>query len=221
MSRRAPTLPPPPPPVHIRTWPDDQALLADRAGILGWLVGRSMGFARLAQFLLLVAGVQFGWLMAGQALRALAEEVVDPLGMIMGGLLAAFGLGVMTAAGIVLGLLLRRDGAMRSLTRQWAALASDPVRDARLRLPGVSLCWLLISFLVGAFGLWLSLDTPATARQGQDTYAEVVYLMGAGTLFWIAGLIGVTKAVGHYRWAVRLVTAKISPGDPAGVAPAG
>lgn len=196
-------------------------MLADRAGILGWLVGRGMGLARLAQFLLLVAGVQFGWLMAGQALRALVEEIVDPIGLIMGGLIAAFGFGVMTAAGIVLGLLLRRDGAMRALTRQWAALGSDPVRDARLRLPGVSLCWLLTSFLVGAFGLWLSLEAPATARRGQDTYADVVYLMGAGTLFWIAGLIGVTKAVTHYRWAVRLATVKTPPGDPAGPVPTG
>ncbi|MFE3251444.1 hypothetical protein [Streptomyces sp. NPDC059209] len=211
MSRRTPALPPPPPPVHIRGWPDDQAMLADRAGILGWLVGRSMGFARLAQFLLLVAGAQFGWLMVGGALKALDDEAVDPLGVIMGGLLAAFGLGAMTAAGIVLGLLLRRDHAMRGLTRQWAALASDPLRDARLRLPGVSLCWLLTSFLTGAFGLWLALDTPASARRGQDTYAEVVYLMGAGTLFWIAGLIGVTKALTHYRWAVRLVTARTTP----------
>ncbi|MET4924643.1 hypothetical protein P3L51_20180 [Streptomyces sp. PSRA5] len=206
MSRRSSPLPPPPPPVHIRTWPDEQALLAERATVLGWLVGRGMGPARLAQFLLLVAGVEFGWLMAGGGLDGLAGEDIDPITLILGAVLAAFGLGVMTAAGIVLGLLLRRDVAMYRLTRQWAALTSDPVGDPRLRLPGVSLCWLLISLLVGVAGLWLSLETPATARRGEDTYMEVAYVMGAGALLWIAGLIGVTKAVTHYRWAVRLLT---------------
>ncbi|WP_405795610.1 hypothetical protein [Streptomyces sp. NBC_01506] len=216
MSRRAASLPPPPPPVHIRTWPDDTAMLTDRAGVLGWLVGRSMGPARLTQYVLLVVGVQFGWLMAGGALRALADEgTADPLALPLIALLAAFGLGAMTACGIVLGLLLRRDGAMRRLIHQWAALASDPVRDARLRLPVVSLCWLLVSFLAGAFGLWLALETPASARRGEDTYADVTYFMGAGTLFWIAGLIGATKAVAHYRWAVRLTTAKTTASAPA------
>lgn len=193
-------------------------MLADRAGILGWLVGRSMGYARLAQFLLLVAAVQFGWLIVGEVLRTLDKGMPDPFSLMLGAFLAAFGLGVMTAAGIVLGLLLRRDAAMRRLTHQWAALGSDPVGDARLRLPGVSLCWLLISFLAGAFGLWLAVETPATARRGEDTYAEVAYVIGAGTLFWIAGLIGVTKAVAHYRWAVRLVAAKVPRRreDPAG-----
>lgn len=201
-------LPPSPPPVHLRTWPDAEALLADRAGILGWLVKHSMGPARFIQFLLLVVGVQFGWLMAGEALKALDEGAGDPVGVLLGAVLAAFGLGVMTAAGIVLFLLVRRDGAMRRLTHEWAALAGDPVRDARLRLPGMSLCWLLVSLLAGAFGLWLALETPANARRGQDTYTEVAYVIGAGTLFWIAGLIGVAKAVAHYRWAVRLAAAK-------------
>ncbi|MFC8075145.1 hypothetical protein ACFUN8_06365 [Streptomyces sp. NPDC057307] len=207
MSRRSSPLPPPPPPVHIRTWPDEQALLAERARILDWLVGHGMGPARLTQFLLLVGGMEFGWLMAGGGLQGMIVEDVDPITLIFGVLLAAFGLGVLTAAGIVLGLLLRRDVAMHRLTRQWAALASDPVGDRRLRLPGVSLCWLLISFLVGVLGLWLSLETPASARRGEDTYGEVAYVMGAGALLWIGGLIGVTKAVTHYRWAVRLLAA--------------
>jgi len=31
-----------------------------------------------------------------------------------------------------------------------------------------------------------------------------VLLMGLGTILWLTGLIGAAKAVGHYRWAVRL-----------------
>ncbi|MEV8409551.1 hypothetical protein AB0R12_28285 [Streptomyces niveus] len=207
MSRRPSPLPPPPPPVHIRAWPDEGAMLAERATILDWLVRRGMGPTRLTQFLLLVVGVEFGWLMAGEALVVLVEVGVDVITAGLGVVLVALGLGVMTAAGIVLGLLLRQDVAMYRLTRQWAALASDPAGDARLRLPGLSLCWLLISFVAGALGLWLSLETPASARRGEDTYMEVAYVMGAGVLLWIAGLIGVTKAVTHYRWAVRLVAA--------------
>ncbi|MEV8423563.1 hypothetical protein [Streptomyces niveus] len=207
MSRRPSPLPPPPPPVHIRAWPDEGAMLAERATILDWLVRRGMGPTRLTQFLLLVVGVEFGWLMAGEALVVLVEVGVDVITAGLGVVLVALGLGVMTAAGIVLGLLLRQDVAMYRLTRQWAAVASDPAGDARLRLPGLSLCWLLISFVAGALGLWLSLETPASARRGEDTYMEVAYVMGAGVLLWIAGLIGVTKAVTHYRWAVRLVAA--------------
>ncbi|MET9553290.1 hypothetical protein [Streptomyces sp. NPDC006645] len=217
MSRRPSPLPPPPPPVHIRAWPDEQAMLTERARILDWLVRHGMGPARLTQFLLLVVGVEVGWLIAGGGLSGVVEDGVDPITAALGVALTAFGLGVMTAAGIVLGLLLRRDVAMHRLTRQWAALASDPAGDARLRLPGVSLCWLLISFAVGVLGLWLSLETPATARRGEDTYVEVAYVMGAGALLWIAGLIGVTKAVTHYRWAVRLVaTGRARPGPTAG-----
>lgn len=199
----------------MRTWPDDRALLADRAGILGWLVQHSMGPARFTQFVLLVAGAQFGWLLVGEVLRAL-NEGADVFSVLLGALLAAFGLGVMVAAGIVLFLLVRRDGAMRRLIHEWAILASDPERDARLRLPGMSLCWLLVSFVAGAFGLWLALETPANARRGDDTYAEVAYVIGAGTLLWIAGLIGVTKAVAHYRWAVRLAAARPVSGTSAG-----
>ncbi|MEV8362974.1 hypothetical protein [Streptomyces niveus] len=205
MSRRPSPLPPPP--VHIRAWPDEGAMLAERATILDWLVRRGMGPTRLTQFLLLVVGVEFGWLMAGEGLLGLLEVGVDVITAGLGVVLVALGLGIMTAAGIVLGLLLRQDVAMYRLTRQWAALASDPAGDARLRLPGLSLCWLLISFVAGALGLWLSLETPASARRGEDTYMEVAYVMVAGVLLWIAGLIGVTKAVTHYRWAVRLVAA--------------
>ncbi|MGN9794438.1 hypothetical protein ACTMTU_25525 [Streptomyces sp. OZ13] len=31
-------------------------------------------------------------------------------------------------------------------------------------------------------------------------------LMGLGLILWITGLIGIAKAVSHYRWALRLVT---------------
>ncbi|MET9799345.1 hypothetical protein [Streptomyces sp. NPDC006368] len=38
--------------------------------------------------------------------------------------------------------------------------------------------------------------------------------MGAGLILWVHGLIAVAKAVGHYRWAVRPVTATPVGGAP-------
>ncbi|MCX4818783.1 hypothetical protein OG883_02475 [Streptomyces sp. NBC_01142] len=31
-------------------------------------------------------------------------------------------------------------------------------------------------------------------------------VMGLGFIIWLTGLLGVAKAVSHYRWAVRLVS---------------
>lgn len=203
MSRRGP-LPPPPPPVHLRSWPGRDALLADRHGVLADLGRRSLGAGALALFWLLVAGVQLGWALIGAALTS-ADGGFDPIGAVLVAVLATLGLGIMLGAGIVLGILVRRQRVMRGLMVRWAELESDPAGDARFRMAGPSLWWLLTSFVACAVGLWIALVVPATAEAGEDTYMEVVYGMGAGTVFWIAGLIGGARAVEHYRWAVRLV----------------
>ncbi|MFJ8002015.1 hypothetical protein ACIQ7D_33740 [Streptomyces sp. NPDC096310] len=203
MSRRRP-LPPPPPPAHLRSWPDRAALLADRAGVLAYLGGRSLGPAALVVFWLLVLGVQFGWALVGGVLVALADGM-DPISAVLTVPLLALGLGALIPAGVFLGLSVRKERVMRGLMTRWAELDSDPEGDARLRMPGRSLSWLLTSFAAGAAGLWIAFVVPANAVRGEDTYAEVTYAMGAGTLLWIAGLTGVARAVGHYRWALRLV----------------
>ncbi|WP_351226483.1 hypothetical protein [Streptomyces sp. NPDC002133] len=78
------------------------------------------------------------------------------------------------------------------------------------------LCWFLVSFFIGgAFGLWLSFAAPATARPGSSTYGEVAHLMGVGGGLWVAALIGATKRVTHYRWAVRLATGTAAAAPPA------
>lgn len=41
--------------------------------------------------------------------------------------------------------------------------------------------------------------------------------MGAGTILWVMGLIGVVKAVSHYRWAIRLTVAAPRTKTAAGV----
>jgi hypothetical protein len=212
MSAR-PALPPPPPPPHIRSWPDRAALLADRAGILGYLAKRSLGAGALVIFWLLVAGAQLGWGMIGSALVSLSggsgmfvDAVVAFLGTV--------GVGFLLAAAAVLVLLVRRDQRVRELMAQWGALDSDPVADRRFRLPGLSLWWLLTSFLAGAFGLWIAFAVPAGARAGEDTYAGVAYAMGAGTILWIAALIGASRAVRHFRWALRLGAVPRAPVGP-------
>ncbi|MGW2561049.1 hypothetical protein ACWCXB_17730 [Streptomyces sp. NPDC001514] len=215
MSRRNP-LPPPPPPEHIRTWPDRDALLADRAVVLGDLVKRLLGVPRLLWFLLVVAVLQLGWGFVGAGLTSLGHGLVDPLTLLVMVFGGAIGVGIMVAGGLAVGSGIRRDRRLRELLTQWASLDRDPAGDVRFRAPGPSLCWFLVSFLTGAFGLWLSFATPATARPGSSTYGEVAYLMGVGVILWVAGLIGATKAVAHYRWAVRLTTAAPPAKAPGG-----
>ncbi|MEU2165554.1 hypothetical protein QRN89_20960 [Streptomyces chengbuensis] len=216
MSRRTP-LPPPPPPAEIRTWPDREAMLADRAGVLQGLTGQLLGVPRLLLFLLQLAGLQLGWGLVGAGLAGF--DRLDPLSAVLLGVCVALGLAVLVPLGLLAGFGVRRDLRIRRLLAQWSALDLDPARDSRLGAPGRSLAWLLVSFLLAAFGLWVSFAAPAAARPGSWTYGEVAYFMGVGVLCWVAGLTGVAKAVAHYRWAARLtsvVPAAVAPGEARG-----
>ncbi|MEU6708388.1 hypothetical protein [Streptomyces wuyuanensis] len=216
MSRRTP-LPPPPPPAEIRTWPDREAMLADRAAVLRELTGRLLGVPRLLLFLLQLSGLQLGWGLVGAGLTGFGG--LDPLSALVLGVCVALGLAVLVPFGFVAGFDIRRDLRIRRLLAQWSALDLDPARDSRLGAPGRSLAWFLVSFLLAAFGLWVSFAAPAAARPGSWTYGEVAYFMGAGVLCWVAGLAGVTRAVAHYRWAARLtsvVPAAVAPGQARG-----
>ncbi|MFC4606513.1 hypothetical protein ACFO9E_01540 [Streptomyces maoxianensis] len=205
MSRRNP-LPPPPPTVELRAWPDREALLADRARAMGELSRLSIGVSRLLLLWLTVAGFAVGWSLIGAALAAF-EESIEPLSYLFGGIFACIGAACMIPTGVVIGFGIRRDKLVRERLGQWSSLERDPLGDARLRSPGQSLLWFVPSLLLGALGLWMCFAIPATAKPGQETYAEVALLMGLGFILWLTGLIGVAKAVSHYRWAVRLVGA--------------
>ncbi|MFJ3101196.1 hypothetical protein [Streptomyces sp. NPDC086835] len=202
MSPRA--LPPPPPPAEIRAWPDREALLADRARAMGELLRLSIGPVRLLLLWLTAAGFAIGWAMFGAALQMFAEGV-DVFSHLFGVIAAAIGLASMIPTGLVIGFGIARDAEVRGRLRCWSALTRDPAGDARYGAPGLSLLWFLPSFLLCAYGLWLSFTVPAGARPGKDTLAGVALLMGLGLILWITGLIGITKAVSHYRWALRLV----------------
>lgn len=210
MSSRLRALPPPPPPPHLRTWPDREALLADRDRAMGELGGRLLGGARLAVFLVWLLLLEIGWGLVGAALVTF-DEALDPFGAAVSLVLAGLGAGALVPAAYFQVAGVRRDLAARRLLVRWAALDHAPARDARHRAPGLSLAWLLVSFALCAAGLWLCVVVPVSARPGATTYAEVVYGVGAGFLLWLTGLAGAAKAVAHYRLAVRL----LSPAPPA------
>ncbi|MEU3504773.1 hypothetical protein ABZ726_29985 [Streptomyces hundungensis] len=195
-------LPPSPPPVAIRSWPDRNALLADRARVLEALVRGYLGAGRLGLLWLWAALFALGWSLIGTALTSLT----DVLTAIVGGVFLVLGLGVMIPTGLAVGFGLRKDRRIRELLRQWAELDRDPVLDRNLCRPGLSLAWLVPSVLLCAGGLGVCLVLPATAVPGRDTYALVVYGMGLGLICWLTGLIGVVKATAYRRWIQRSLT---------------
>ncbi|MFF1716215.1 hypothetical protein [Streptomyces sp. NPDC058268] len=199
MPRR--TLPPPPPPVYLRTWPDRNALLHDRGMALEDLRRRSLGVHRILLLWLLALGCAIGWALLTVPLEMIEDH--DPLAFVMGPICAVLGLGALAPSviGVVIGI--RNDRKIRELTDGWLALDSHPASDSALRSPGLSLCWLLSSLTVCALGLWASFAAAAYAEPGRDSYSDVALGMGAGLILWLTGLIGVVKAVGHYRWAIR------------------
>ncbi|WP_374986243.1 hypothetical protein [Streptomyces fradiae] len=214
MTSRA--LPPPPPPPHLRAWPHREALLADRDRALGELGRLMLGGGRLTLFLVWLLLLEAGWGLLGAALAVFADAL-DPFGLLLGLLLALAGAGALVPAAYFQVAGVRRDAAAHRLFARWASLDRAPGPDARHRAPGLSLAWLLVSFALCAAGLWICLAVPAGARPGEDSYAGVVYGMGAGLLLWLSGLAGAAKAVAHYRLAVRF----LSPARPAPASPGG
>ncbi|MGC4926606.1 hypothetical protein [Streptomyces sp. DT117] len=215
MSSR-PTLPPPPPPVEIRTWPDREAMLADRAFILGALVRMHLGPARLGVLVMWAGLAAFGWLLVGTAL-AMFEQAQDVTNGLAGLVSLFLGVAALVPGIAFVCLYLVRDRKVRALLVEWGALDRDPERDRELRLPGMSLVWLLLSFTLAAVGLALCVICPATARPGDDTYATVALNMGLGMVAWLTGLIGVAKALAHRRWVLRVLAvpaATPAPGAP-------
>ncbi|MFE7456120.1 hypothetical protein [Streptomyces sp. NPDC057554] len=213
MSSR-PSLPPPPPPVEIRTWPDREAMLADRALILGALVRMHIGPGRLGVLVMWAGLAAFGWLLVGSGL-VMVEQAADFFSGIAGFVSLLLGAGALIPAVILVALHLARDREIRALLAQWGELGHDPERDRELRLPGVSLVWLLLSFVLAAGGLALCVIGPASARPGDDTYGMVALIMGLGMVAWLTGLIGAAKAWAHRRWVLRVLMAPAPLDAPA------
>jgi hypothetical protein len=199
-----PTLPPPPPPpAYVSGWPDRSALLADRGRALEELRRRSLGVHRVLLLWLLAVSAIIGWALLVLPLQQLEQR--DPTGFILGPLFAVLGLASLAPSVVAVVLAVRRDRHISQLLDAWLRLDSHPPTDDRLRSSGLSLFWLLSSLVVCAFGLWTSFAGVAEARPGRDAYSDVVLVMGIGFILWLTGLIGVAKAVRHYRWAVRVL----------------
>ncbi|MER5359451.1 hypothetical protein [Streptomyces sp. NPDC002785] len=210
MSRRA-QLPPPPPPVEIRSWPDREALLTDRAEVLGELVKMHISPGRLAMLWLWGALCAVGWSLVGAALITL-EETYDVFSALLGVILGGMGACCTVPAIILVIIGLIRDRDIRRLLAAWGELDRDPVRDARLRMPGVSLVWLLMSFALCALGLYACIAFPATSEAARDSFGLVALVMGLGMTGWLVGLIGITKAFAHRRWVLRTLIGAPAPG---------
>ncbi|WP_433546131.1 hypothetical protein ACQPZG_14010 [Streptomyces sp. CA-294286] len=203
-------LPPPPPPPYLRSWPGREAMLADRARAMEELGRRWLGAPAAVGFWLYAALLAVGWCCVGVALQTFEGGVFPDV--LIGGVFLLLGVGALVPAVVLLGLGVRRDRTVRERLRAWGELGPDPAVDARLRAPGRSLGWLLPSFVLAAAGLWTSLGYAATARPGAATYADAAYFIGMGFVMWVVGLLGTVKAVGHYRWAVRLPAGRPAAG---------
>ncbi|MGW8888276.1 hypothetical protein [Streptomyces sp. NPDC055749] len=203
MSRRSP-LPPPPPPVELRSWPDRQAMLTDRAVVLGELVAAHLGHARLGMLWLWGMLAALAWSSVGTAIISF-EQPDDVFAAMLGVVFFVFGVALLVPSVAFVAVGLARDRQVRRLLVQWGALDRDPVGDQRLRIPGVSLIWMLTSFVLCAVGLYACVVVPAGAEAGEETYGEVALLMGLGLIAWLTGLIGVVKAFAHRRWVLRVL----------------
>ncbi|MEW2631286.1 hypothetical protein AB0903_06420 [Streptomyces sp. NPDC048389] len=208
MPRRV--LPPPPPPADTGCWPDRETLLADRSRAMDELFRMSIAPQRLVLLWLVVAGFAVGWAVFCAALLAF-EEGQDLFSHFFGAVLGFVGLACMVPTGLAVGFGVAHEAELRGRLRQWSALAHDAAGDARYGAPAMSLFWFLPSFLLGAYGLWLS-TTALTGGAGRGgSLAGVVLPTGLGLILWLTGLLGVMKAVSHYRWALRLVSPPVLP----------
>jgi hypothetical protein len=164
---------------------------------------RSLGVHRVLLLWLLALAAIIGWALLVLPVQQFEEK--DPTGFLLGPVFALLGLAALTPSVIAVILAIRRDHRIRQLMDAWLALDSHPSSDARLRAPALSLFWLLSSLTIAVIGLWTSFGTAAGAEAGRSTYADVILGMGTGTILWLTGLIGVVKAVRHYRWALRVL----------------
>ncbi|MFF8913404.1 hypothetical protein ACF08M_08790 [Streptomyces sp. NPDC015032] len=203
-------LPPPPPPVEVRTWPDREALLTDRAVVLGELARRHVSPGRLVVLWLWGALFAIGWSLVAAALITLGETY-DIFSALIGVILAGMGAccAVPAIVFVVAGVL--RDREIRRLLATWGELDRDPVRDARLRMPGISLVWLLMSFALCALGLYVCVAVPATDEATRGSFGLVALVVGLGMTGWIVGLVGITKALAHRRWVLRVLIGARAP----------
>ncbi|KFK90645.1 hypothetical protein IX27_06445 [Streptomyces sp. JS01] len=196
-------------------------MLADRAVVLGELVKMHVGPGRLGLLWMWAALAATGWSVMGSGL-VFIEQGSDFFSGIAGVFSLVVGAAALIPAVVFACLGISRDREVRSLLDAWGALDRDPERDRRLRMPGMSLTWLLLSFVLGAVGLAVCVIGPASARPGRETYGLVALVMGVGMVAWLTALVGGVTALAHRRWVVRVLGGSGATGAGAvPVSPAG
>ncbi|MEU1815440.1 hypothetical protein ABZ543_09605 [Streptomyces roseifaciens] len=193
-------LPPPPPPWHLSTWPDREAVLADRSAALDVLIAKMLSPGRLLLAWLLTGVFMLGWTFAVLGLRSLAEGGVEYL-CAAAYLILAGGAAIPALLGIRSGLRTGKEAGRR--LRLWAALDRDAVADAGFRAAGRVWFWLLMSLLpcagalaVGGTAVAEMLTTATAPKDGSG----LAYAWGLTAPMAAAGAHGVATALSHRRW---------------------
>jgi hypothetical protein len=201
MITRSP-LPPHPPRAESGTWPDSEALLADRTAAMVELTRRSLAIGGLVRLWLTGAVAVIGWAALGLTVQGFEE---GGLGNVAGLVALVLGAVFLGAAGTALGLWLRHGRDVRRRLGAWACLGPELVVDVRLRAQGRCVSWLLPSVALSLLGGWAVVR--GAARPGSVTVGETVYALGLGITILVTGLLGVVRVVGHQRWSERLLSA--------------
>ncbi|MYZ39536.1 MULTISPECIES: hypothetical protein [unclassified Streptomyces] len=198
-------LPPSPPPPHLRSWPDRDALLADRAAAMAALTGRRLGIGRLVLLWLTGAVAALGWASVGLAIQSFEQ---GGLGQLTGLVALALGAVLLIPAGVALGFWLDRGRTVRERLEAWAELDRDPVSDVRVRAHGRSVMWLLLSVALCVAGLWATGAAWAGMAPGPEsvTVGETVYALGLAVTVLATGILGAVQSYGHQAWSGRLLS---------------
>lgn len=200
-------VPPPPPPPHLRSWPDREALLADRADAMAALTGRRLGMGRLVLLWLTGAVAALGWASVGLAVQSFEQ---GGLGAMTGLLALALGSVLLIPAGVALGFWLDRGRTVRERLEAWAELDRDPASDVRVRARAHrrSVMWLLPSVVLCAVGVWATGGAWAgmAPGPGSRTVGETVYALGLSVTVLVTGILGAVQSYGHQAWSGRLTS---------------
>lgn len=204
-------LPPPPPPEDIRAWPDDEALLADRARAIAELQRRGLTFARLLLLWAYGLVAVVGWVLCSLGIASLEGRSPD---YVIGLVVLVFGLFFLVPAMIGIGFAVAGDRTIRGRLNAWAALGPDPENDRRLRAGGRCAVWLGLSAGLCVIGLLLVVT--GVAQPGSGSVGETAYLIGTGAIALVIGALGALRAVGHQHWA-RRVLSPVAPRTRGGI----
>ncbi|MFJ5221451.1 hypothetical protein [Streptomyces sp. NPDC088400] len=232
MISRAP-LPPSPPPEELRSWPDHEALLADRAEAMVGLTRRGLGFGRLLALWLTGLVAVVGWAAAGLAIQSFEQ---GGLGYLTGLVTLALAAVLLTPAGVGIGFWLSRGRTVRQRLDEWAELGAEPGQGlapgttigVRVRAHGRCVIWLLPSVLLCVVAVWSMFQAvtgagpgsgvgPASgagpdagagpgAWLGSATVGEMAYALGWMATFLATGVLGIVQAVRHQHWSERLLS---------------